>query len=145
MSDRDRISPHNISAISSRQVMIVEKNISWGFISWSKTKSRNWHRKNCLKTERRITEETLGMKGLILILLHIVIKFWFDDQPTEPVSQSISLSFISLAINLYFFLFPIQVKKVKNSRDTSARRFSGNPFQREHDKRKSKQVSSIDA
>lgn len=34
-----------------------------------------------------------------------------------------------------------KVKKVKNSKDTSERRFNGNPFQREHDKRKSKQES----
>ena len=29
MSDQDRISPHNITKISSRQVMRKEKNINW--------------------------------------------------------------------------------------------------------------------
>ena len=30
MSDQDRISPYNINTISSRQVMRIKKNISWG-------------------------------------------------------------------------------------------------------------------
>ena len=32
-SDQDRISPHNIDTISSRQVMRIEKNINYGIIS----------------------------------------------------------------------------------------------------------------
>ena len=32
-SDQDRISPYNITTISSRQVMRIEKNISYGIIS----------------------------------------------------------------------------------------------------------------
>ena len=33
MSDQDRISPYNISTISSRQVMRIKKNINLGIIS----------------------------------------------------------------------------------------------------------------
>ena len=32
-SDQDRTSPYNINTISSRQVMRIEKNISYGIIS----------------------------------------------------------------------------------------------------------------
>ena len=38
MSDQDKISPHNIDTISSRQVMGIKKNINQGIISWSNTK-----------------------------------------------------------------------------------------------------------
>ena len=38
ISDQDRISPYNINTVSSRQVMRIEKNVSWGIISWSYTK-----------------------------------------------------------------------------------------------------------
>ena len=37
-SDRDRISPHDINTISSRQVVRIERNINHGIISGSKTK-----------------------------------------------------------------------------------------------------------
>ena len=37
-SDQDRISPYNITTISSRQVMKIEKNINPGIISGSNTK-----------------------------------------------------------------------------------------------------------
>ena len=38
MSDQDKISPYNINAISSMQVMRIKKNNSKGIISWSNTK-----------------------------------------------------------------------------------------------------------
>ena len=38
MSDQDRISPHHINTISSRQVMQIKRNINQGMVSWSKTK-----------------------------------------------------------------------------------------------------------
>ena len=38
MSDQDRISPYNINTVSSKQVMRIKKNISWGIISWSNYK-----------------------------------------------------------------------------------------------------------
>ena len=37
-SDQDRISPHNINTISSRQVMRIEKNVYHGITIWSNTK-----------------------------------------------------------------------------------------------------------
>ena len=41
MSDQDRIFPYNVSTISSRQVMRINKNISLGTIGWSNTKFSN--------------------------------------------------------------------------------------------------------
>ena len=38
MSDRDRISPYNSYAISTKEVMRIKKNINLGIISWSNTK-----------------------------------------------------------------------------------------------------------
>ena len=38
MSDQDKISPYNINAISSMQVMKIKKNNSKGIIHWSNTK-----------------------------------------------------------------------------------------------------------
>ena len=38
MSDQDRISPYNINTVSSRQVMRIKKNITWGIICWSNNK-----------------------------------------------------------------------------------------------------------
>ena len=37
-SDLDRISPHTISTISSRQVIRIKKNINWGIIGYSNSK-----------------------------------------------------------------------------------------------------------
>ena len=39
MSGQDKISPYNTNTISSRQVMRIKKNINYGIISWSNTKS----------------------------------------------------------------------------------------------------------
>ena len=39
ISDQDRIPPYNIKTISSRQVIRMKKNISWGIIGWSNTRS----------------------------------------------------------------------------------------------------------
>ena len=38
MSDQDTISPYNIDAIPSKQVMRIKTNINQGIISWSYTK-----------------------------------------------------------------------------------------------------------
>ena len=38
ISDQDRISPHGIDTISSRQLMRIKKNINKGNIGWSNTK-----------------------------------------------------------------------------------------------------------
>ena len=38
ISDQDRISPHNINTISSKQVTRMKKNLYKGIISWSNTK-----------------------------------------------------------------------------------------------------------
>ena len=38
MCDQDRISPHNIYTISSRQVMRIKKYINQAIISWPNTK-----------------------------------------------------------------------------------------------------------
>ena len=61
MSDQDRISPNNINAISSKQVMRIKKSINQVTISGSNTnteffkKKKNHHN----QTVRRITSEIL--------------------------------------------------------------------------------------
>ena len=66
MSDQDIISPNNINTISSRQVMRIKKNIDWGIINWSKTKfSELTLEKTVWQAGRRITDEILGVKGLM--------------------------------------------------------------------------------
>ena len=47
MSDQDRISPHNINKISSRQVMRI-KNLIKGLLVDPKPNSPNLHHKNCM-------------------------------------------------------------------------------------------------
>ena len=62
ISNQDRIPPHNIDTVSSRQVMRREKNINYEIISWSNTKFS----KACIirivwQTVRRITYKILGI------------------------------------------------------------------------------------
>ena len=46
--DQDRISPHNINTVSSRQAVKIKKNINKGIISWSNTKISKLTFKNCM-------------------------------------------------------------------------------------------------
>ena len=70
MSDQDRISPYNINATSSRQVMRIKKNINLGIISWSNPKfSKLTSQELYIATARRITNEILGVKGLTQVLV----------------------------------------------------------------------------
>ena len=62
ISDQDRIPPHNIDTISSRQVIRREKNINYEIISWSNTKfSKACIIRMVLQTVRRITYKILGI------------------------------------------------------------------------------------
>ena len=67
MSDQERISPHNISTISSRQVMRMKKNINLGdykLIQYQILQTNII--KTVWQTVKRITNEILGVKGLKL-------------------------------------------------------------------------------
>ena len=60
MSDQDRISPNNINAISSKQVMRIKKSINHVTISGSNTNTEFLKKKNHHnQTVRRITSEIL--------------------------------------------------------------------------------------
>ena len=37
-SNKDKSCPYNVNTTSTRKVMRIEKNITWGIISWSNTK-----------------------------------------------------------------------------------------------------------
>ena len=67
--DQDRISPYNISTISSRQVMGIKRNINLGIklIQYQILKSRLT--RNTRQTEGRITIKILAVEGLIFGLL----------------------------------------------------------------------------
>ena len=62
MSDQDKISPYNISTISSAQVMKIKKNVNKEIISWSNIKS-NITRTNII----RIVWKTLRSIYLLMI------------------------------------------------------------------------------
>ena len=65
-SDQDRISPYNINTISSRQVMRIKKNISYGdyeLIQYQILQTNIM--RTVWQTVRRITDEILGVKGLM--------------------------------------------------------------------------------
>ena len=66
MSDQDRISPYNISTISSRQVMRIKKDIDYGDYKLIQYQILQTNiTRTVWQTLRRITNETLGVKGLI--------------------------------------------------------------------------------
>ena len=54
MSDQDRISPHNVNTISTRQVMRIEKTLN----------SLNEHFKNCMVGSKENYKFDQGVKGL---------------------------------------------------------------------------------
>ena len=54
MSDQDRISPHNVNTISTRQVMRIEKILN----------SLNEHFKNCVVGSKENYKFDQGVKGL---------------------------------------------------------------------------------
>ena len=65
MSDQDRISPYNINTISRRQVM-RKTNISIkGLLVDPISNSLNQLYKNCMADNEEITNEILGVNGLI--------------------------------------------------------------------------------
>ena len=66
MSDQDRISPYNISTISSRQVMRIKKDIDYGDYKLIQYQILQTNiTRTVWQTLRRITNETLGVIGLI--------------------------------------------------------------------------------
>ena len=54
MSDQDRISPHNVNTISTRQMMRIEKILN----------SLNEHFKNCMVGRKENYKFDQGVKGL---------------------------------------------------------------------------------
>ena len=66
MSDQDIISPYNISTISSRQVMRIKKDIDYGDYKLIQYQILQTNiTRTVWQTLRRITNETLGVEGLI--------------------------------------------------------------------------------
>ena len=59
MSDQDRISPNNINAISSKQVMRIKKSINHVTISGSNTNTEFFKKNHHNQTVGRITSEIL--------------------------------------------------------------------------------------
>ena len=59
MSDQDRISPYIIHTISSRQVMRIEKNISYGLLADPISNSSNNHN-NCIADSKENYSCDLG-------------------------------------------------------------------------------------
>ena len=65
MSDQDRISHHNISTISNRQVMRIKKNINKGIIKLIQYQILQTNiTRTIWQTVRGITYEILRVKGL---------------------------------------------------------------------------------
>ena len=68
--DQNRISPYNINTLWGSQKVRIKKNINWGIISWSNTKSskltsEELYRRQWGELVRRITNEMLGVKKRI--------------------------------------------------------------------------------
>ena len=66
LNDQERISPHNISTISSRQVMRIKSSINKGLLVNSLPNFPINITRTIWQTEMRITNEILGVKGLII-------------------------------------------------------------------------------
>ena len=64
MSDQDRISPHNINTISTRQVMRMKKNINLRKLVDPILNSLNWYIKNCMVDSKENNKFDLRVKGL---------------------------------------------------------------------------------
>ena len=66
LNDQERISPYNISVISSRQVMRIKNNINRGLLVNSLPNFPINITRIIWQTAMRITNEILGVKGLII-------------------------------------------------------------------------------
>ena len=66
LNDQERISPYNISAISSRQVMRIKSSINKGLLVNSLPNFPINITRTIWQTAMRITNEILGVKGLII-------------------------------------------------------------------------------
>ena len=66
LNDQERISPYNISVISSRQVMRIKNNINRGLLVNSLPNFPINITRIIWQTVMRITNEILGVKGLII-------------------------------------------------------------------------------
>ena len=66
LNDQERISPYNISAISSRQVMRIKSSINKGLLVNSLPNFPINITRTIWQTVMRITNEILGVKGLII-------------------------------------------------------------------------------
>ena len=66
LNDQERISPHNISTISSRQVMRIKSSINKGLLVNSLPNFPINITRTIWQTAMRITNEILGVKGLII-------------------------------------------------------------------------------
>ena len=69
MSDQDGISLYNINTISSRQIMRIKKNINLGDYKLIQYPILQANITRTVRQKvRRITDEILGVKGLIVLL-----------------------------------------------------------------------------
>ena len=66
LNDQERISPYNISAISSRQEMRIKSSINKGLLVNSLPNFPINITRTIWQTAMRITNEILGVKGLII-------------------------------------------------------------------------------
>ena len=66
LNDQERIYPYNISAISSRQVMRIKSSINKGLLVNSLPNFPINITRTIWQTAMRITNEILGVKGLII-------------------------------------------------------------------------------
>ena len=112
VNDQERISPCNISTISSRQVMRIQKNINQGILSRSSTSFSSTNIIRIVReTLRRVTDEITEINEIITFIRPL------GPEGTRAISSNSSFLF---SIKNAFGLKPFKVNVKENHKQAAA-------------------------